>query len=446
MVGSPPEHQAGDDGTRASAFGEGLARERLRTGDSTIRPIARYLASLGRPLALATMLVGGLALAMVVSPIRSLVPAAFAADPQTVDFTVNGASSAQPLSGVAPLAARFAGSSTGEPTSWAWSFGDGATGEGPSPSHTYPAPGTYTVELIATFEEGTHASLTRTNLITVTDPQSDPVAAFTVTGTTYIAGKPVAFVNTSLGDPKHFTWTFGDGADSTDRQPTHTYAAAGRFTVTLTVRSGATSSVATRTVVVIPAWTGRMNLYRSGVFSTQATYTWCVPTSAQIMVNIIKGRSVHSATEQYRWYKLGRQLNRYRYPWAGVDPQGFAGILNTVGAGPYRVYAGTSYQTTLRYAVLRMRLTGKPVGLFVGHGFHAWVLNGFTATADPAVTSSYTVTSVNVMGPLWPKQTRGYWDVAPNRQISNATFARLLTRYDDRIRTVWDYRYVVIVP
>jgi PKD repeat protein len=392
------------------------------------------------------MLVAGLVLAMVLSPMRSLVPTAFGADPQTVDFTVNGASSAQPLSGAAPLAVRLAGSSTGEPTSWAWSFGDGATGEGQSPTHTYQAPGTYTVELIASFEDGTHASLTRADLITVTDPQPDPVAAFTVTGTTHIAGRPVAFVNTSLGDPKHFTWTFGDGAESTNRQPTHTYAAAGRFTVTLTARSGATSSVATRTVFVIPAWTGRMNLYRSGVFSTQATYTWCVPTSAQIMVNIIKGRSVHSSTEQYRWYKLGRQLNRYRYPWAGVDPKGFAGILNTVGAGPYRVYAGTSYQTALRYAALRMRLTGKPVGLFVGHGSHAWVLNGFAATADPAVTSSYTVTSVNVMGPLWPKQTRGYWDMAPNTKLSNATFARILTRYDDRITTVWDYRYVVIVP
>jgi PKD repeat protein len=365
MVGSPPEEQAGADGTRASAFGDGLARERLRTGDSTIQTVAGHIASLGRPLALATMLVGGLVLVTVLSPMRSLVPAAFGADP-------------------------------------------------------------------------------RTELISVTDPQ--PVAAFTVTGTTYIAGRPVAFVNTSLGDAKRFAWTFGDGTESTDQQPTHTYAAGGRFTVTLTARSGATSSVATRTVFVIPAWGGSMNLYRSGVFSTQATYTWCVPTSAQIMVNIIKGRSVHSATEQYRWYKLGRQLNRYRYPWAGVDPTGFAGILNTVGAGPYRVYAGTSYQTTLRYAALRMRLTGKPVGLFVGHGSHAWVLNGFTATADPAVTSSYTVTSVNVMGPLWPKQTRGYWDMAPNTRLSNATFARLLTRYDDRIRTVWDYRYVVIVP
>jgi PKD repeat protein len=405
-----------------------------------MRTVARILTSIVRPIALAALLLGGIGSAMVVSPLRSLVPAAFAADPQTVDFTVDA------TTGDAPLTVGFAGSSTGEPTSWAWSFGDGASGEGQTTSHTYDAPGTYTVALTASFDDGSHASLTRADLITVTDPDPDPAAAFTVTGSTYIAGRQVTFVNTSTGDPKHFTWTFGDGAESTEQHPTHTYAAAGRFTVTLTARSGAVSSIATRTLFVIPAWTGRLNLYRTGVFSTQATYTWCVPTSAQIMVNIIKDRSVHSSSEQSSWYNLGRRLNRYRYSYAGVDPQGFAGILNTVGAGPYRVYSGAGYQTTLRYAAKRMRLTGKPVGLFVGHGSHAWVLNGFTATADPAVTSQYTVTAVYTMGPLWPKQTRGYFDRPPNTRFSNATFASILTRYDDRINTIWDYRYVVVVP
>jgi chitodextrinase len=411
-----------------------------------MRTVARVAISIGRPIALATLLFVGLGLATVAGPMRSLVPAAFAADPPSVDFTVNGTTSEQPLSGEAPLAVSFAGSSSGEPTSWAWSFGDGVSGEGRNSAHTYEAPGTYTVVLTATFDDGSHASITRADLITVTEPESGPVAAFTVTGSTFIAGRPVVFVNRSTGDPKHVTWTFGDGAESTEYEPTHTYAAAGTFTVTLTVRRGADSSVAARAIFVIPAWTGRMNLYRTGVFSTQATYTWCVPTSAQIMVNIINRRSVHSSTEQGNWYRLGRRLNRYSYSYPGVDPQGFTGILNTVGVGPYRVYAGNGYQTTLRYAAKRMRLTGKPVGLFVSAGHHAWVLNGFQATADPAVTSSYTVTNVYVMGPLWPKQTRGYYDMAPNKRLTNATFGRILTRYDDRIRTIWDGHYVIVAP
>jgi PKD repeat protein len=411
-----------------------------------MRNLARVMISIGRPIATATLLFVAIGLATVASPMRSLIPAAFAADPQSVDFTVNGATSDQALFGQAPLSVDFAGTATGEPTSWAWSFGDGSSGEGRTAAHTYEAPGTYTLVLTATFSDGSQASLTRADLITVTDPRPEPVAAFTVTGTTFIAGRSVAFVNTSAGDPKHFTWIFGDGTTSIETDPTHTYASAGTFTVTLTARTGAMSSTATRAMFVIPAWTGSMNLYRSGVFSTQATYTWCVPTSSQIMVNIINHRSVHSSTEQYNWYRLGRRLNRYRYSYPGVDPQGFAGILNTVGVGPYRVYAGNGYQTTLRYAARRMRLTGKPVGLFVSAGRHAWVLNGFRSTADPAMTSSYTVTDVYVMGPLWPKQTRGYYDMAPNKRLSNATFGRILTRYDDRIRTIWDYHYVIVAP
>ncbi len=410
-----------------------------------MRTVARVVISIGRPIAVATLLFVGLGLATLVSPMRSLVPAAFAADP-TIDFTVNGSTSEQPLSGEAPLAVSFAGSSTVEPTTWAWSYGDGASGDGQSSAHTYEAPGTYTVVLTATFSDGSSANLTRSDLIAVTDPRPAPVAAFAVTGATFIAGRPVAFVNTSTGDPKHFTWEFGDGTSSTEPEPTHTYAAAGTFLVILTARTAAASSTASHAIFVIPAWTGGLNLYRTGVFSTQATYTWCVPTSAQIMVNMIKGRSVHSSTEQGSWYRLGRRLNRYTYSYPGVDPRGFAGILNTVGVGSYRVYAGITYQTTLRYAAKRMRLTGKPVGLFVSAGHHAWVLNGFQASADPAVTNSYTVTSVYVMGPLWPKQTRGYYDMAPNKRLSNATFARILTRYDDRIRTIWDYHYVIVAP
>ena len=51
-----------------------------------------------------------------------------------------------------------------------------------------------------------------------------------------------------------------------------------------------------------------------------------------------------------------------------------------------------------------LRKTRLPVGITVSHGNHAWVLTGFTATADPAKTSHFTVTSVRVVGPLWGRQ------------------------------------------
>jgi PKD repeat protein len=50
-------------------------------------------------------------------------------------------------SGEAPLAVQFTNSSSGEITTYAWTFGDGGSSAEASPAYTYTAPGTYTVTL-----------------------------------------------------------------------------------------------------------------------------------------------------------------------------------------------------------------------------------------------------------------------------------------------------------
>jgi PKD repeat protein len=82
--------------------------------------------------------------------------------------------SASATSGVAPLNVQFTDTSTGSPTSWAWTFGDGGTSTAKNPSHVFADPGTYTVTLTATNSLGSDAE-TKTNLITVTEP---PDAAY----------------------------------------------------------------------------------------------------------------------------------------------------------------------------------------------------------------------------------------------------------------------------
>lgn len=54
-----------------------------------------------------------------------------------------------PLSGCAPLKVTFTDLSTGEPSSWKWDFGDGATSTEQNPIHTFVTPGTYWVYLTA---------------------------------------------------------------------------------------------------------------------------------------------------------------------------------------------------------------------------------------------------------------------------------------------------------
>jgi len=71
-------------------------------------------------------------------------------------------------SGVAPLTVNFTDTSTGAPTHWYWSFGDGGTSTNQHPTHTYAA-GTWPVSLIASNAAG--ASSPATAIITVITPE-----------------------------------------------------------------------------------------------------------------------------------------------------------------------------------------------------------------------------------------------------------------------------------
>jgi PKD repeat protein len=74
-----------------------------------------------------------------------------------------------PVSGEYPLNVAFTDLSTGVPTSWSWTFGDGGTSTAQNPSHTYVAAGVYTVSLTASNAQGSDTA-TRTGYITVTEP------------------------------------------------------------------------------------------------------------------------------------------------------------------------------------------------------------------------------------------------------------------------------------
>jgi PKD repeat protein len=89
-------------------------------------------------------------------------------------ITVTGSSapvadfSANVTFGTAPLAVQFYDNSTGTPTSWNWSFGDGSVVNATerNPVHTYVSAGNYTVSLTATNAAGSNTK-TVANYITV---------------------------------------------------------------------------------------------------------------------------------------------------------------------------------------------------------------------------------------------------------------------------------------
>jgi PKD repeat protein len=144
--------------------------------------------------------------------------------------------------------------STGSPTVWAWTFGDGGTSTAQNPSHPYAATGTYTVALTVTNAYGSNTQ-TRTGYITISAPA--PVANFTANTTTPALNASVSFTDTSTGSPTTWAWTFGDGGTSTvGPSVAHAYNTAGTYTVSLTVTGpGGTNSITKTNYIVVAAAT-----------------------------------------------------------------------------------------------------------------------------------------------------------------------------------------------
>ena len=77
-----------------------------------------------------------------------------------------------------------------------------------------------------------------------TTPPPAPVAAFSGSPTSGTAPLAVTFTDQSTGPPAAWSWDFGDGTSSTAQNPVHTYAAAGSYSVSLTVtNSGGSNSL-----------------------------------------------------------------------------------------------------------------------------------------------------------------------------------------------------------
>jgi PKD repeat protein len=141
---------------------------------------------------------------------------------------------ADTTAGLVPLAVTFTDASTGTPTAWNWTFGDGNTSTLQNPSHTYAAEGNYTVTLTAS-NPADEDTKTKTEYIKVFDPVT---AAFTVDKTLGLTPMNVQFNDTSTGTPTSWLWDFGDNITSTQQNPSHTYTEPGLYTVTLTVADG----------------------------------------------------------------------------------------------------------------------------------------------------------------------------------------------------------------
>jgi len=157
--------------------------------------------------------------------------------PQAVITTVPS-----PAQGEYPLAVTLDGTrSSGDIVQYLWFFGDDRADSGQTVSHTFAAPGRYTVVLEVVDQNGA----TDQTETTVFVHSKRPIAGFTMSPATGIrAGEEVSFDANASHDPDpdgtvaEYQWNFGDGSVQSTSLPTviHTFREPGQYTVTLIVK------------------------------------------------------------------------------------------------------------------------------------------------------------------------------------------------------------------
>jgi hypothetical protein len=191
-----------------------------------------------------------------------------------------------------------------------------------------------------------------------------------------------------------------------------------------------------------------IDLYRKGAFASQATTYYCVPAAIEVMINLIERTHDTSRATQDDLYRLARDYLISPYWGRGAQPEGWARVLNSEGDGHYELGIRSSRSAAIDLAARQLRATGKPVGLLVWAGYHAWVMSGFESIGDPAA-GDFTVTGLFIEDVWWPRpDTSGGPSPRPDRLMSVATFARYFLPYDQHGEGGLDKdgKFVVIIP
>ncbi|MFJ4169564.1 hypothetical protein ACIPY3_08650 [Paenarthrobacter sp. NPDC089714] len=155
------------------------------------------------------------------------------------------------------------------------------------------------------------------------------------------------------------------------------------------------------------------NLYEDGDFVPQYTFEWCVAASIQMAHNLVRKGGEGTWAGQAQQGELWEMARvRSSNAFNGANPMGWAAVLGEVGMGPYKVVSIPAYEDALRTAARAMAYTGRPVGLVMWSGRHAWVMSGFESVGDPRLHSEFQVTGIRVMDPLYPYGS-GQWGPSP---------------------------------
>ncbi|MDR0606762.1 MAG: PKD domain-containing protein [Bacteroidales bacterium] len=122
-----------------------------------------------------------------------------------------------------PSTVTFVNTSTGNPMSYQWVFGDGFTSATPDPTHPYTNQGKYTVQLIVSYPNNVFDTAVQT-----VEVLKLPSFTFTKLNDSVCPGGSVSFTSSvsypaSSNGIQSYSWDFGDGGLGATANPSHQY-------------------------------------------------------------------------------------------------------------------------------------------------------------------------------------------------------------------------------
>ena len=141
------------------------------------------------------------------------------------------------------------------------------------------------------------------------------------------------------------------------------------------------------------------------------------------MRNIVATRPTIRRASQQRYFDYMRAHNRYSIPVVRRRRSGgLDGGAPALRRQPLPAHRERSFNSALRSAVTNLRRTNLPVGITVAHGNHAWVLTGFTATADPGEDQPvHRHERPRGRAAVGPPEPRYGYDMRPDRRSPRAS-------------------------
>lgn len=129
-----------------------------------------------------------------------------------------------------PYKVHFIDQSTGNPTTYSWTFGDNTNSTLQNPDHTYNTAGDFNITLTIS---GPGCQSTKQD--SIFNIGISPCQANFNAVPDSINNLIYNFQDLSTGSPNSWLWTFGDGNTSNVQNPTHTYSQAGVYIIYLTI-------------------------------------------------------------------------------------------------------------------------------------------------------------------------------------------------------------------